>query len=193
MKPIHLAMGPPRRALVAWLLGHTAHRWQQGLALTLLVAAATALAGAAWQAWQLRQQATALTEATDALASMPARPARAPATPVPGAPAAQEARAWHQVMARLNTPWPAIFDALDRATPAGVALLGIDPRPAEGSIRIQAEARTLDELLKYTAQLQAAPPFGQVLLVKHETHEQDPQRPVRLTLEVRLRTPEARP
>lgn len=190
MKPIRLVMGPAPASPVARLLGHTAHRWQQRLALALLVAAAAALAGAAWQVWQLRQQAAALTEATAALGAPAGRLARAPVAPQGGAPAVltpQQVRAWNQVIGRLNTPWPAIFDALEQSTPAGVALLGIDPRPGEGSIRIQAEARTLDELLKYTAQLPATPPFGQVLLVKHETHEQDPQRPVRLTVEVRLR------
>lgn len=196
MKPIRLVMGPAQASPAARLLGHTARRWQQWLALALLVASAAALAGSAWQVWQLRQQTAALTEATAALgapAGRLARPQVAPvsaAAPQAGASAAltpQQVRAWNQVIGRLNTPWPAIFDALEQSTPAGVALLGIDPRPGEGSIRIQAEARTLDELLKYTAQLPATPPFGEVLLVKHETHEQDPQRPVRLTVEVRLR------
>lgn len=193
MKPIRLVVGPAQAATATRLLGHTARRWQQWLALALLVASAAALAGAAWQVWHLRQQTAALAEATAALgapAGRHARPLVAAAAPQAGASAAltpQQVRAWNQVIGRLNTPWPAIFDALEQSTPAGVALLGIDPRPGEGSIRIQAEARTLDELLKYTAQLPATPPFGEVLLVKHETHEQDPQRPVRLTVEVRLR------
>jgi hypothetical protein len=191
MKPIRLVMGPAQVSPVARLLGHTARRWQQWLALALLVASTAALASGAWQVWHLRQQAAALAEATAALGAPVGRLARTPVAPQGGgatpALTPQQVRAWNQVIGGLNTPWPAVFDALEQSTPAGVALLGIDPRPGEGSIRIQAEARTLDELLKYTAQLLASPPFGEVLLVKHETHEQDPQRPVRLTVEVRLR------
>eukprot|EP01034_Spumella_vulgaris_P003792 gene3792-4852_t len=190
MKPVRLIMGPAQASPGARLLGHTGPSWQQWLALALLVASAAALASAAWQVWQLRQQAVALAEVTAALGAPAGRPARSPAAPQGGPTAAlttQQVRAWNQVIGRLNTPWPAIFDALEQSTPASVALLGIDPRPGEGSIRIQAEARTLDELLKYTAQLPATPPFGEVLLVKHETHERDPQRPVRLTVEVRPR------
>lgn len=193
MKPVRLVTGPAQASPAARLLGHTARRWQQWLALALLVASAAALAGTAWQVWHLRRQAAALNDAAVALgapAGRLARPQVAPAAPQAGASAAltpQQVRAWNQVIGRLNTPWPAIFDALEQSTPAGVALLGIDPRPGEGSIRILAEARTLDELLKYTGQLPTTPPFGEVLLVKHETHEQDPQRPVRLTVEVRLR------
>lgn len=203
MKPIRLVLGPAHTSPAARLLGHTTRCWQQWLALVLLAVTVAALAGAAWQVWQLRQQTTALNEATAALVASAGKLARAPSATQIGASAAltpQQVRAWNQVIVRLNTPWPAIFDALEQSTPMGVALLGIDPRPGEGSIRIQAEARTLDELLKYTGRLQATPPFGEVLLVKHETHEQDPQRPVRLTVEVRLRDtaartrpPEARP
>lgn len=86
----------------------------------------------------------------------------------------------------LNTPWPAVLDALETTTPESVALVTIEPDPQHGVVRLQAEAKTLDSLLQYAQLLTAAEPFNEVTLLKHETNERDATRPVRLSMAARL-------
>jgi Tfp pilus assembly protein PilN len=97
----------------------------------------------------------------------------------------QRAR-WSRLARQLNTPWSALLDALESSLPDGVALVSIEPDAAQGSVRLQVEAKTLDALLAYAASLNAVHPFQSVALVKHETNEQDPTRPLRLSLEAKL-------
>ncbi len=199
MKPVRLPLHPGAPSWRHRLLGHATAPWQGALAAALLATATAAFGHAVWQAWDLQRQAATLQDAADeqaraARAARRARPAAgaASAATEPQALTAAELHEWSQIVQRLDTPWASLFDALERATPRQVALIGIEPQPASGGIRIQAEARTLATLLDYAAALRATPPFTDVLLVKHETQDRSPQQPVRLTLEVRLK-PGARP
>jgi len=54
-------------------------------------------------------------------------------------------------------------------------------------VRLQVEAKGLDALLAYAGELRSVPLFAHVNLVKHETNEQDANRPMRLALNIRLR------
>lgn len=169
-----------------WLLGQ-AGRGGPLARLGLLAAAMTIFAAAAWRA----QQAQTLEHtATAARQAELARQGRQPADPA-GAPALSPAQreAWSRIVAPLNTPWPDLMDALEAGTPDNVAVVAIEPDARQGRVRLQAEARDLDTLLAYAARLDAADAFAGVALVRHETNEQDPNRPVRLTLDARLRAP----
>jgi hypothetical protein len=93
------------------------------------------------------------------------------------------------VVLRLNVPWHDIFEQLEQSTPAGVALLGVEPDGPRQQIRLQAEAATLDALLRYASSLQYQGVFGRLSYTKHETNAQDPSRPVRLSFELGLLAP----
>ena len=97
-------------------------------------------------------------------------------------------------MARqLNTPWSALLDALEASLPDDVALVAIEPDAGQGSVRLQVEAKALDTLLAYARELRSIPLFADVNLVKHETNEQDGNRPMRLSLNIRLRASQGSP
>ena len=66
----------------------------------------------------------------------------------------------------------------------------IEPDGRNGSIRLQVEARTLDGLLAYAGTLKAIERFEQVTLLKHETNDQDATKPLRLSLDIRLKSRE---
>jgi len=140
---------------------------------------------AAWRVWESTVE---LAATEDAL-----RAALAGARAVPAADAAwqrlspSQRNAWNQVARQLNTPWSALLDALERATPNEVAIVSIEPDGAQGSVRLQAEAKTLDELLAYVSALKNTQPFESAALVKHETNEQDANHPVRLSIDLRLK------
>jgi hypothetical protein len=157
-----------------------------GAALALLAVAALAHAG--WRLAHAQAQVATLQARATALQGT-----AAPAT----APAARHdplrVRAWNAVAHQLNTPWSELLATLETATPADVALVSVVPDTAQGAVRLQAEAKSLPALLAYERALRAAPLFRDVLLARHETHETDSQRPVRLHLVLRMRPPQEAP
>lgn len=182
MKPVRLRFETAHSGLRASLLGRTGGAAGHA-ALGLLVLASAGLVATGWQVAATRQElAVAQTE-------LQALGRRQPARAVPTKPALppEERRAWNQVVRQLNTPWASLLTALESVTPDDVALVSIEPDARQASVRLQAEAKSLDALLVYAQALQGAEPFADVAPVKHETNEQDPNRPVRLTLNIRLR------
>ena len=101
----------------------------------------------------------------------------------------EQRRSLNQTIGQLNTPWHGLFAQLEEATPRSVALLSIEP-DGKRMVRIQAEAKTLDNLLLYAASLQNRGVFGELVYVKHETNEQDSTRPARLSFQLALKTVE---
>ena len=169
-----------------WLIGHDAAR-AVPVGPLLLVAALGAGAAVAWHTWQAK---VALTEARESLQALqrqagqhPTKSAKSTSLPL----STQQMRSWIQTAGQLNTPWAALFDALEAATPADIALVSIEPDAALGSVRLQVEAKTLDALLNYAKTLNSVPMFASVSLTKHETNDQDSNRPLRLSLDIRLR------
>jgi hypothetical protein len=174
-----------RATLRTWLLGHASRTG--ALAAFCLLAALASLAAVAWQTWEMRQQIRGVQNALASLRAQRGQSARQ--IPLGDRPTltVQQSRDWNQLTRQLNTPWPAILDALEITTPETVALVAIEPDPQHGSVRLQVEAKTLDTLLGYAESLKSAEPFQEVLLLKHDTNEQDATRPVRLSLEARLK------
>lgn len=93
---------------------------------------------------------------------------------------------YNRVTRNLNTPWATIFALLERRVPRDVALISIEPDAARRIVRLQAEARTLDDLIQCAESLRSDETVARVLPLQHETNEQDPSRPVRLTLELMM-------
>lgn len=182
MKRVQLAF--MRRPALS-LLGHASDARTRTAAVLL---SGVLLALSAWLGWQV---AAAHGELEAVEAQLATVRSQWPATQPPDAPAATPASPLQQrqlnlVIRQLNTPWPQIFDALEESTPPGVALLLIEPDSQRRTLRLQAEARTLDALLAYAARLRRPPLFEDVQLVKHETLTQDANRPAQLSLQVQL-------
>jgi Tfp pilus assembly protein PilN len=102
----------------------------------------------------------------------------------------EQRRNLNTVIRQLNTPWQDLFNQLERDTPKEVALISIEPDARRASIRLQAEAKTLDTLLAYAASLQQRGVLGRLTYSKHETNEQDSNKPVRLSVDIELRMPQ---
>lgn len=152
--------------------------------VAVFAAAIASIAATAWQLASTRQEAAAVQAELQALGR---RQPVAVAVPVKAVLGAEERRAWNQVVRQLNTPWTALLGTLEAATPENVALVSIEPDARQSSVRLQAEAKSLDVLLAYAQALKGSGPIGEVTPLKHETNEQDANRPVRLTLNLRLR------
>ncbi|MDB5961370.1 MAG: hypothetical protein JWP59_2664 [Massilia sp.] len=114
-------------------------------------------------------------------------PPKAAAVVVAAAPAAvidaAQANAVNGAILQLNLPWPALRDAIGAATPAGVALLALEPDPRRQSLKITAETRDAESMIAYVEQLKRQQLFGDVVLLRHEINEVDPNRPVRFEID----------
>lgn len=103
---------------------------------------------------------------------------------------ATQVRAYSAAIRQLNMPWQHIFSDLERFTPQDVALIHIESDAQRATIKLQAEAKTLTSLLTYATNLQQQGIFGHITYSKHETNEQDANKPVRLSFELELKQPE---
>jgi hypothetical protein len=183
MKPLRIDFVDGRPSLPGELLGHTraTMRW---LTMGVLGAALGMLALVGWEVFQAEQERAMVRGLLTAREPQRSQVSAARAQPVLSA---AERHAWNDITRQLNTPWGPLLAALEAATPADVALVLIEPDSRQGIVRLQAEAKTLESLLAYVQRLQATEPFGSAVLVKHETNEQDPNRPLRLTINLRLK------
>lgn len=99
------------------------------------------------------------------------------------------ALAMNRAIGLLNLPWPNILATLERARPAQIALLSLDPEPARRVLRVTAEARRGEEMLAFVEALRAESGLADVSLAKHETRNED-GRPLRFVVEARWKDPQ---
>jgi Tfp pilus assembly protein PilN len=154
----------------------------------LLLAAgllAAALAGGRFAA--LRDEARHLESRLDAVRAD--RPGRVQARGASPEFAADLTRA-RAVVGRLAAPWEEMFDELEAAVGGDVALLAVQPDLANARLTLTGEARALKQVVAFAARLNRGRAVGDALFTTHEVRLQDPQRPVRFTLEARWRSAE---
>lgn len=114
----------------------------------------------------------------------------APAVATPGesgSPApAEEVQAVDRAARRLNHPWPDILEAVEAAAGKDSALLAVEADPEQGLVRLTGEARSAGAVLDLLPRLRRHPAVAQVALIEQETRQDDPARPSRFLLELRL-------
>lgn len=92
-------------------------------------------------------------------------------------------RAARQVASQLTTPWADLLDSLESSPVKSVALLSIEPSVNRRSIRLTAEARSLEEMLAYLSALQQDGRLSAAVLVSHQVQVQSPGSPVRFQIQ----------
>jgi hypothetical protein len=80
----------------------------------------------------------------------------------------EEVAAGRDAAQRLSLPWLDLLAALESAATEEVALLGIDPDAAKGTVLITGEARDYLATLDYLRGLGRSETLSQVQLVRHE-------------------------
>jgi Tfp pilus assembly protein PilN len=98
-----------------------------------------------------------------------------------------QVRGYNSVIRQLNVPWKNLFEDLEAMTPMDVALISIEPDGSRSTVKLVAEAKSLTTLLSYSSKLQQNGIFGRITYSKHETNEQDTNKPIRLSFELELR------
>lgn len=165
MKAIHVDFAPrsPARLIAAmrplhWLLA--------AIGLALCVGGMFALRDSA------QQQGARQTELEQMQAHAAARRAPAAGIKKPEIPEAQ-ASAVNSAVGQLNLPWSRLLTAIERATPASVAMLELEPDAHRHLVKGVAEANTAAMMLAYIKRLKQQPFVGNVILTKHEVSDQN--------------------
>lgn len=128
---------------------------------------------------------TAELRETLAAASQPAaRPRATGAKPLDPA-LARELRIAERAVEQLALPWDELFRQVEAASYERVALLAIEPDAHKRELSITGEARDYLAVLTYVARLGEREMLSDVHLVRHETREDAPQRPLQFTVAAR--------
>ncbi|MGZ8288691.1 MAG: PilN domain-containing protein [Telluria sp.] len=175
MKPVRIDFAAP--GLARTLYRTPAAAWMLAVfALALCLAAAAVFADLAAREREHQQALAAVRARSNVQVAAPVVAVRPPVS-------AAQANAVNATVLQLNLPWRALQDAVASATPAGIALLALEPDARKRSLKISAEARGSDEMIDYVARLKREEMFADVVLTHHEISEADPNRPIRFELE----------
>lgn len=163
--------------------GHASGPVVRCSAAVALLAVAGGLVVLGLQLWQQHGLALDLTQALDRhQARQGARRLSAPP-----AVTVEQAKAHNTVVHQLNIPWTDLWNALERHADPQVAVLAMDPDASRRVIRVLAEAKDAETVIRFAQVLADDPSFGGLRLRQQETNEADANRPVRLSFELRWR------
>jgi hypothetical protein len=101
----------------------------------------------------------------------------------------EDLKAAEAVVRQLALPWGAMVQAVESAASRDVALLQMQPEARERQLRLTAEARNENAMLKYLRRLETARSLAGVHLSSHQVVLEDPRRPIRFTVLARLKEP----
>lgn len=169
----------------AWRRGRTTER--AGLAF---LAAAVAIAGfVGWRDVELQRTVDARLSERQGLQRVPETAPSAVLAPKDIERQSAELKMAKSVIEQLDTPWGALFEAVESAFDEQATLLNVEPEPARREVRFTAEAKDLPAMQAYVRQLQRSPAFRDAYLASHQVNQQDPLRPVRFTAHARWVVP----
>jgi Tfp pilus assembly protein PilN len=176
MSDIHIDFAPRslRRSL------HRTTRWTWLAAAVGLILCISAGIVEQMTLHKYQAQETATAELRAKLARYAYLAPAAPKAPISDA----QANAVNHAIAQLNLPWRDILNALEAATPSGIALLAIEPDAKKNILKAMAEAPDSDAMIAYVENLKKQPLFTDAILTRHEINDRDPNRPLRFQFEV---------
>ena len=175
MRSIPIDFAPP--SLTRTIVRIRPIAWLAGLAAFGLLAAAT------FNAISITRETASLRADLQNLDTQLARRASSQPSIVPVSISELQGSAVNGAISQLNLPWRDVFDAIEAATPATIALLSLEPDAKKHLLKGMAEAKTSDDMIAYVASLKQQPFFSHVALTRHEINAQDPNRPLRFQFE----------
>jgi hypothetical protein len=87
------------------------------------------------------------------------------------------------VVAReLARRWDKVFAAIEAAGDPEVGLLSVEPDAHKGVVRITAQSKSKQAMLRYLTRLQDKEPLQRMLLEQHQVRTDEPEQPVRFVV-----------
>lgn len=159
--------------------------WMGVLLLACIALSAAGLLIAA-EAFERRRAALEQEAALQQALQQMSDPAIQQTAPPDGALNPDERKALNRAIQHLNTPWPVMFETVERLTPVDVAILRMEP-DEKGVITIEAEAMSVDKVLAFAGQLAHQGAFAELVYQHHDINDLDPNKPARLSFQLRLK------
>ena len=157
-----------------------------GVALAVVAALVAAVAGdLLWGAYTEHDRARTALEAALRRAPGPSKREVAASTPA----AREQARQISVAFSELTVPWQDLLSIVEGYGERDVALIGIDQSPAQGQIRITAEAKDFDAMVRYLKYLQGSALLREAVLNTHLVETTTPGVPVRFQITAIWRKP----
>lgn len=82
------------------------------------------------------------------------------------------------VLDQLNLPWEELFDSIEHAATEDIALLSLQPNFANRTLRLNGEAKSMQELLEFVEALEREAVFENVHLLNYKIKQDNPHRPI---------------
>ena len=158
--------------------------WRHVFGLVFLTLVGIAAIGSAWIYFQLRAQEDRWQSDWQHLNGM-ATEKHDTSTPEQQERMKSELRFANRVIDQIDTPWDALFGAVESAYSDQAILLSVEPDTEQREVRLTAEAKDLAAMLAYLDQVRQSPILKGAYLASHQINQQDPQKPVRFIIEAR--------
>lgn len=166
-----------------------AARWRPPLAgIVLLLVSGILLGSGVWELWRAGESNEIARTDLEAVMRR-ASPAKHTIA-VASTPAAKLAEKQSQAILReLTVPWQDLLSIVENYPEHDVALIGIDQNPAQGQIRIVAEAKDADAMIAYLKYLQSSALLREAVLNAHLVETNVPGTPIRFQVAAVWRKP----
>jgi Tfp pilus assembly protein PilN len=153
------------------------------IGVSLLVIALTVAGDIVWRYRDARNQLAAL-DAAQGLLNVDRRPQRA----VPKERLDEEAKIIDSAVRQLTLPWAQMIQAVEAASSSEVTVLQLQPETQQRSLRLTAEARNREAMIRYVRRLGETRVLSGVHLVNHHVQTEDPSRPIQFGVQAAFRS-----
>lgn len=100
----------------------------------------------------------------------------------------EEARTIDAVVRQLTVPWVQMIEAVEAASTGDVVLLQMQPEAQQRTLRLTAEAKSRESMLKYVRRLGETRALSGVHLVNHQVQMENPSRPIQFSVQAAFRS-----
>jgi Tfp pilus assembly protein PilN len=155
--------------------------WWIGASVLIL---ALAVAGDMVLRYRDARNQLAAVDAAQGLLNADRRPQRA----VPKGQLDEEAKIIDAAVRQLSIPWAQMIEAVEAASTGEVTVLQLLPETQQRSVRLTAEAKNREAMLRYVRRLGATRVLSGVHLVSHHVQTEDPSRPIQFGVQAAFRS-----
>jgi Tfp pilus assembly protein PilN len=100
----------------------------------------------------------------------------------------QEAKIIDAAVRQLTLPWAQMIEAVESASTGDVVVLQLQPEAQQRTLRLTAEAKNGDAMLRYVRRLGESRVLSDVFPASHQVQVDDPSRPIQFSVQAAFRS-----
>ena len=101
----------------------------------------------------------------------------------------EEIKQAETVVRQLTLPWSDIVRAIEAASMREVGVLNMQPDAQQRVLKLTAEAKSREAMLKYVRRIAQTKGLSNVYIVNHQVQTEDPSRPIQFSVQASLAGP----